>query len=158
MNNEETRDNKLLSPKADVLDQTRLRPHSTVQRYNCEGKIVNLLISLQSVGKADLTVKFVSDRLKYLKFADLDNADIVNLFIARKQCSALYKDMLVKAYKHYADFCGVSYVKLKFESERKLPRIQTREPIMNVISASSKKYSVIFKILMETGVMPFEPY
>jgi len=143
--------------QADVLDQTRLQPRNAVQRYSSEGKIVNLLINLQSIGKAELTVKFVSDRLKYLsKFADLDNADSVNLFIAKKQCSASYKDTLVKAYKHYADFYGIHFMKPKFKSERKLPRIPTREAIMNVVSASSKKYSVIFKILMETGVMPFE--
>jgi hypothetical protein len=50
--------------QADVLDQARLRPHTTVLRYDCEAKIVNLLLNLQSCGKADLTVEFVSDRLK----------------------------------------------------------------------------------------------
>ena len=75
--------------QADVLDQTRLRPPSTVQRYSYDGKIVSLLLNLKSIGKADLTVKFVSDRLKFLaKHVDLDDADSVNLFVARKQCLA----------------------------------------------------------------------
>jgi integrase len=102
-------------------------------------------------------VKFVSDSSKFLaRHVELDDADSVNLFIARKQCFASYMDSLVKAYKYYADFCEISHVKPKFRCERKLPRIPTREAIMNVVSASSKKYATIFRILMETGVMPFE--
>jgi hypothetical protein len=37
-----------------------------------------LLLNLQSRGKADLTVKFVSDRLKYLaKYVNLDDPEAV---------------------------------------------------------------------------------
>jgi len=44
-----------------------------------------LLLNLKSLGKADLTVKFVSDRLKFFaKHADLNDADNVNLFTLRK--------------------------------------------------------------------------
>ena len=69
--------------QADVLDQARLRPHNTVLRYKHDGRIINLLLNLQSRGKADLTMKFVSNRLKYLaKFADLDDPEAVNLFMA----------------------------------------------------------------------------
>ena len=65
--------------QADVLDQTRLRPQCN------EAKIISLLLNLKSLGKADLTVKFVSDRLKFFaKHADLNDADNVNLFTLRK--------------------------------------------------------------------------
>jgi hypothetical protein len=37
--------------QADVLDQTRLRPPSTVLRYSYDGKIVSLLLNLKSLGK-----------------------------------------------------------------------------------------------------------
>jgi integrase/recombinase XerD len=143
--------------QADVLDQARLRPHSTVLRYKHDGKIINLLLNLQSRGKADLTVKFVSDRLKYLaKYVNLDDPEAVNLFIARKQCLDSHKDGLVKAYNYYAQFYGISYVKPKFRCEKRLPRIPAREALMSVVSASSEKYAAIFKILMESGVMPYE--
>ena len=143
--------------QADVLDQTRLRALSTVLRYSYDAKIVSLLLNLKSLGKADLTVKFVSDRLKYLaKHVDLDDANAVNLFIAGKRCLESHKDGLVKAYNHYAQFYGLDYVKPKFRCEKKLPRVPTKEAIMTVISASSRKYVAIFKVLMETGVMPFE--
>jgi integrase/recombinase XerD len=116
-----------------------------------------LLLNLQSSGKADLTVKFVSDRLKYLsKYADLDDSEAVGLLIARKQCANSHKDGLVKAHNHYAQFYGINYVKPKFRCEKKLPKIPRNEALLSVISASSKKYAAIFKILMETGVMPHE--
>ena len=78
------------------------------------------------------------------------------MFIARKSCDNSYKDSLVKAYGYYAKFYGIAYVKPKFKSERRLPRIPSREVILSVVSASSKKVAVIFKILIETGAMPFE--
>jgi integrase len=78
------------------------------------------------------------------------------MLIARKQCLNSHKEGYVKAYKHYADFYKIDYVKPRFKCERKLPRIPTKEAIMNVISASSKRYSIIFRLLMETGIMPFE--
>jgi hypothetical protein len=72
-----------INRQADVLDQARLRPHNTVLRYKHDGRIINLLLNLQSRGKADLTMKFVSNRLKYLaKFADLDDPEAVDLFMA----------------------------------------------------------------------------
>jgi integrase len=40
--------------------------------------------------------------------------------------------------------------------ERKIPKIPTSEAINKMISRASRKYATIFKILMETGVMPFE--
>jgi len=77
-----------------------------------------LLLSLRSSGKADLTVKFVSDRLKHLaKNVDIDDPDSVNMFIARKQCLNSHKDGYVKAYKHYADFYKIVYVKPHFKCE-----------------------------------------
>jgi hypothetical protein len=146
-----------INRQADVLDQTRLRPPSTVQRYNYDGKIGSLLLNLKSLEKADLTVKFVSDRLKYIaKYANLDDPYELNLFIARKRCLDSYKDGLMKAYNHYPQFYDISYVKPKFRSEKKLPRIASREGVIAVISASSKKYATIFRLLMETGVMPFD--
>ena len=78
--------------QADVLDQTRLRPHRTILRYSREGKIVQLLLNLKSLGKTDLTGRFVSDRLKHItKHVDLDDANAVNLLITRKQCLESHK-------------------------------------------------------------------
>ncbi|MHA1722251.1 MAG: hypothetical protein ACTSXW_04145, partial [Candidatus Baldrarchaeia archaeon] len=119
----ENNDNK----KAGILDQTRRRPLETVQRpyYNVESvdikksstvrrpyeaKILRTLVKLKALGKSESTLRFVSDRLKYLaRHVDLDNPDRVNLFIASKQCSESYKETLVKAYVYYARFNDIEY-------------------------------------------------
>ena len=143
--------------QADVLDQARLRPLIAVQRPNSEGRIINLLLKLKAMGKSELTLKFVSDRLKYLaKHVDLDNPEQVNLWIANKECAGSYKETLAKAYGYYARLYGIQYSKPKFKYEKKLPKIPSKEDIIKVISASPRKYATIFKILMETGIMPFE--
>lgn len=99
----------------------------------------------------------VSHRLKYLaKHSNLDSPESVKQFIADKKYANSYKVCLVKAYNYYALTNGLEWVKPKYKAERKLPRIPTKDSIMKVISASSFKYATIFKILMETGVMPYE--
>jgi integrase len=116
-----------------------------------------MLINLKALGKSDNTLRFISDRLRYLsKHVDLNNPEMVNLFIANKQCSESYKESLIKSYVYYAKYKNIPYVKPKFKYERKIPKIPTKEAIMKVISSSSKKYATIFKILMETGIMPYE--
>jgi integrase len=116
-----------------------------------------LLLKLKASGKSELTLKFVSDRLKYLaKNVNLEDPEAVNLWIVNKKCAESYKETLIKAYKYYVQFYGIPYSKPKFKYERKLPKIPTKEDIMKIISASPRKYATIFKILMETGIMPFE--
>ena len=163
------------APQAGILDQARRLPHMTVQLPKCHGvegtykisspvqrpsfeaKILNTLLKLKSLGKTESTLRFVSDRLKYLsRHVDLDDPEMVNVFIANRECSEAYKETLVKAYVHYARFNNIPYVKPSFHAERRLPKIPTREQIEKVISNSSRKYATIFKILLETGIMPYE--
>jgi len=66
-----------------------------------------------------------------------------------------YKQSFAKAYAYFTAVNNIAWSRPCFKSERKLPTIPTRENIMKVISAS-KKYAVIFKVLMECGMMPFE--
>ena len=54
--------------QADVLDQTRLRALSTGLRHIHDAKIVSLLLNLKSRGKADLTVKSVSEASKLMEY------------------------------------------------------------------------------------------
>jgi integrase len=119
--------------------------------------VLNTLLKLKSLGKTESTLKFVSNRLKYLqRYTDLDNPEKVNLFIANKQCSEAYKQTLVKAYNYYTKINNIPYIKPSFYSEKKLPKIPTKEQLLKIISNSSRKYATIFKILLETGIMPYE--
>jgi|GEM_PF-2599661 hypothetical protein len=43
-----------INRQADVLDQTRLRPHSGVWEYRYDGKMVSLLLNLKNIGAGGL--------------------------------------------------------------------------------------------------------
>jgi len=90
------------------------------------------------------------------KHCDLDNTDDVKNYIANMKGANSYKDVFVKSYSYYVKHDNLKWDRPKLKSERKPPRIPTKKEIMNVVSASSRKNAVIFKILMETGVMPHE--
>ncbi len=118
---------------------------------------MNVLIKLKASGLAESTLRRVSYELGVLaRRCDLDCPDDVKNFIANMKGKNSYKDVFVKTYNYYVKLNSLAWERPKFKSERKLPRIPTKESIMSVICSSSKKYSVIFKILMETGVMPVE--
>ena len=120
-------------------------------------KIVNTLIKLKGSGLAESTLRRVSYELSRMaKHCDLDNTDDVKSYIADMKGANSYRDVFVKTYSYYVRLNDLVWERPQFRSERRLPRIPTKEALMNVISASSKKYAVIFKILMETGVMPRE--
>ena len=77
------------------------------------------------------------------KHCDLDNADDVKSYIANMKGANSYRDVFVKTYNYYVKLNNLVWERPKFRSERRLPRIPTREALMNVVSASSKKYAVI---------------
>jgi integrase len=146
------------APQAGILDQARLRPHTAVQRPSlADAKILQTLIKLQSLGREKATLKHVSYRLTVLtKHCSLDDPEQVNTFIATQPWSNSYKDTFVKSYSHYVKCHRLQWVKPKYKTERRIPKIPSTESINMVISRSSKKFAVVFKILMETGAMPFE--
>ena len=147
------------APQAGILDQTRRRPLETGLRpcSSIEGKIVKTLIKLKRSGLSEGALRTVSNNLKHLaKHCNLDDVESVKEFIANKKCDNSFKISLIKSYNYYAVTNNLQCVRAKYRTERKLPKIPTRENIMKVISTSSFKYATIFRILMETGIMPYE--
>jgi len=121
-----------------------------------EVKIINVLLKLKSNGLSESTLRTIGYILKELSHhCNLDNPESVKEYIANKKCSNSFKIQMVKTYNYYAVLNGIQWIKPKYRYERKLPKIPTRESIMKIVSAS-KKYAVIFKVLMETGIMPYE--
>ena len=112
------------APQAGILDQTRRRPLETGLRpySSIEGKIVKTLIKLKRSGLSENTLRTVSNNLKHLaKHCNLDDVESVKEFIA-------------KSYNYYAVTNNLQPIKAKIKTERKLPKIPTRENIMKVIS------------------------
>ena len=74
------------------------------------------------------------------------------------QGSNSYKETYVKAYNYYAQINALTWNKPKYKYERKIPKIPTTEAVEKIIARASRKYSVIFRLLSETGAMPNELY
>ena len=143
--------------KADVLDQTRLRSLTTGLRSNAKGNIINTLLKLGNLGRAESTLQSTSQCLDYLdRHSNLNEPENVAKFIANLKGAGSYKANLVKAYNHYVKFNGLSWDKPKYRWEQQKPRIPSTETLNNIIEHASKKYSVIFKLLMECGMSPYE--
>ena len=90
------------------------------------------------------------------RHCDLDKPELVKLFIAKLKNANSYKQTFVKAYSYYAYSNNIQWIAPYYKWEQKLPKIPTKEQLTKIISCSSKKYSVIFKILSECGNTPNE--
>jgi integrase len=111
---------------------------------------------LKNNGLSDGSLRTISYILKELsRHCNLDVPESVKEFIANKKCSNSFKIQMVKAYNYYVVLNGIEWIKPHYRCERKIPKIPTKENIMKIVSAS-RKYAVIFKVLMETGIMPYE--
>ena len=80
------------------------------------------------------------------------NPEQVQTFIASMKQANSYKQCMVKAYNYFADINGIQRIETNFKYQRKIPLIPSSENVNKIISASSKKYATIFRILDETGL------
>lgn len=120
-------------------------------------EVVNVLIKLKSLGRAESTIVSTSRRLSYLgRNVNLDEPQKVALFIAGLSRADSYKANLVKAYNWYVKVHGLSWEKPRYRWEQQKPRIPTTETLKSIIERATRKYQVIFTVLMETGVSPME--
>jgi integrase/recombinase XerD len=114
------------------------------------------LLKLKGSGLSQSTLEGTSYKLSYLsERCNLLKPEEVKFCIANLKVANSYKQSFVKAYAYFAAVNSIEWNRPRFKSERKMPTIPTKENIMKVISAS-KKYAVIFKVLMECGMMPYE--
>jgi integrase len=139
-----------------VLDQTRLRSHSLGSR-SFEGNILNVSLTLKRLGKADSTIDGTRKILQRLAcHCDLGDPLKVAEWIANHSGKGSYKANLVKAYNHYVQVNGLSWEKPHYKWQQQKPKIPTNEALDTIIERASRKYQAIFKLLRETGAMPYE--
>ncbi len=164
------------APQASVLIRTRrqalftgLRPKNNGQNnklikltglgrknHENENQIINTLLKLKASGLKNSTLKNINWILTRLNDeTDLTEPEQIKLYIANLQVANSYKQNMLKAYNYFAIINQIEWNRPRYKHERKIPTIPTRENIMKVIS-HARKYTTIFKILMETGLMPYE--
>jgi integrase len=99
----------------------------------------------------------LSARIKFLaNHVDLSNSEAVNTFISNLTVSAAYKHNLIKAYAYYAREYSLPWNRPRYKFERAPIRIPSEQEVNSIIENSSRRYSVIFTLLKETGCMPYE--
>ncbi len=163
------------APQAGILDQsrrictripTKLKTETLTRRRppNISTKqkelIINTLINLKNNGKAENTIKSVSQILTRMsKHADLNNPEEVKTYIANakredngKPLANGTKSKLVFSYDCLCKATGIQWTAPKYKWEQKTPIIPTKENVTKIISASTRRYTLIFTILAETGL------
>jgi len=149
---------------------TRLRPHTT-EEENADSAInalsneqtaliVNTLIYLKNNGRAENTIKSVSQNLTRInKHADLSKPEEVKNYIANankqkdgRPLTNATKNKLVFCYDCLCKANQIEWTKPKYKWEQKIPIIPTKENVTKIISASTERYATIFTILAETGL------
>ena len=133
--------------------------HSENTHKHCAflNRILEVALSLRKRGYSDSYLTTMVRALKKIaKHVNLDNPNEVLDYIARKKAMDSYKANLCDFYKHYADYYGIPFTKPKYRRDHKLPYIPTKEELNIIISHASKKYALIYSIMMDTGIRPVE--
>jgi len=87
---------------------------------------------------------------------NLNSPNEVSLYIAKKNVKDSFKANLCDFYKHYSEHYGIHFIKPKYRRDHKLPYVATTEELSIIISHASKKYSLIYSIMRDTGLRPIE--
>ena len=133
--------------------------HSESTHKHCAftSRILEVALKLSKRGYSDSYLTTMVRALKCIaKHVNLDNPNEVLDYIARKKVMDSYKANLCDFYKHYANYYGIPFTKPKYRRDHKLPYVPTREELNVIISHASKKYALIYSIMMDTGIRPIE--
>ena len=145
--------------QADVLDQTRLRPHETSVN-TIEPKILNTLIKLKANGNTkDMTIRRINATLtKLSQTNNLDNPEQVKLYIANMKADNQTKNKYATHYNHYCKANAIEWKKPFYKVVEKTPLIPTPQDVQAIIDNCSEDYVTIFTIESETACCPEELY
>jgi len=143
--------------KSKAETQTRRRPPKIPTKQ--KELIINTLINLKNNGKAENTIKSVSQNLTRIsRHADLSKPEEVKAYIAHAKridngepLSNSTKSKLVFCYDCLCKTQQIQWKPPTYKWEQKTPIIPTKENVTKIISASTKRYATIFTILAETG-------
>jgi integrase len=137
----------LLNPS----DTARARPNQKNEQL-----IITTLLNLKANGREPRTLDETNYRLTRLgRMADLNNPQEVKMAIANMTTSNGDKDNYVKCYQRLCTTHEIQWKRPHYKVTRRIPTIPTKENIMKIV-ANARKFSTIFKTLMETGLMPYE--
>ena len=119
--------------------------------------VFNVLWEMKKQGLSDYTINFTRKALNLLdKHVDLNNPEQVKEFIAFYDANDSYKRNLCYSYEHYLKTYGLTWIRPKYRSAQKMPKIPTEEKLNMIISASRPRLALKLLISKETGMRPIE--
>lgn len=112
---------------------------------------------MKKQGLSDYTINFTRKALNFLdKHVDLSNPEQVKEFVAYYDANDSYKRNLCYFYEHYLKTYGLTWIRPKYRSAQKMPKIPTEEKLNMIISASRPRLALKLLISKETGMRPIE--
>jgi len=113
--------------------------------------------------KKQLTESTVRTYVSIMRFlvklgADIFKPDDVNLVMGQQDWSDGRKNNVIKAYTHFARLWDLEqqWDRPKMKPQQGLPRPPSTEQVIALTSGASRKYSVIFKFMAQTGAIAME--
>jgi len=154
------------APQAGILDQsshptpsittsehkteTRLRPQTEIKYKE---QIDNTIARATAEGKAKNTIRNFRHRLIQLsRFSDLMNPEDVKQAIGYSKLSNASKCSYALAYEWFTKANGLTWQRPKYKWTLPTPIMPTTQQVERIISASTPKFSTIFKLMAEIGV------
>jgi len=109
-------------------------------------------------GYADSTIRSTGKKLRMMvrDEVNLDDPDVVKEYIATKDGSNGYKEVLCDVYDRYIKYHSLTWRRPKYERDDQPPYVPTEEEVNLLIANSGKKYALALSILHDTGMRPIE--
>ncbi len=133
----------LLRSSSDAQNATT-HSENTAKHCAFKGEILTVAVKLRERGYSQAYLStMIRALLEISRNVNLHNPSEVSLYIAREKVKDSFTANLCDFYKHYADYCGIHFIKPKYRRDHKLPYVLTREDLNIIISHASKKYALI---------------
>jgi len=87
---------------------------------------------------------------------NLDDPDHVKEYIAAKESSNGYKEVLCDVYDRYAKYNGLTWRRPRYQRDDQPPYVPTEEEVNVLIGNAGRKYALALSILRDTGMRPIE--
>jgi hypothetical protein len=157
---------RLPTPQAGILDQARLRPHSTtstptLQSPNIKQEIIKTIVKCTAAGLSNGSIRSIFYTLKQLsKAVDLMKPEEVKTHISTMQTvkephrplNNATKQKLINNYEYFVQTHGLTWKRPFYKTQEVIPIIHKTESVTKIISAATERNATIFTILAETGL------
>ncbi|MDG6223261.1 MAG: hypothetical protein QCH99_08375 [Candidatus Bathyarchaeota archaeon] len=109
-------------------------------------------------GYAESTIKSTSKRLRMMNKhnVNLDNPDSVKEYLASKESSNGYKEVICDAYARYVKYNGLEWTRPRYQRDDQPPYVPTEEEVEILIANSGPKYALLLSLIRDTGMRPIE--